>query len=1055
MKKTKGYRKSVNHGWVKFSSSNIWHRNSKSGKKQRKKIVLLILGAIILIWVFWFSKNVIQGLPDVSQINNMVFSEATIIEDRNGKELYKLYEENREYVPFSWISENMINALVAMEDQRYWEHNWLDPMGILRAWISNVLNPWWGMQGASTIPQQLLKNLLLNKDLKRETFQEKVIRKLRELLLTWKLNSVLEKEIKKEQPKINKDDLHKAMKDKVLELYLNYIAFWNNAFGIEAASKTYFSKSAKDLDVLESSILASIPKSPTIYNPYKNRQRVIWGINIVDNDWQNVSETENIEKLVAAALSKKLDAMDIQKDGSFISIIENLWSISVTDSGSVYSAKYVIWRKDYALMRMYEEWYITQNELKQSFLQWISYQLRKNRVEMLAPHFVQWIIEELEKKYDKDTLFKWWIVIKTTLDLDVQKEAETALRENMSVLQQNWANNSSMIYLDSKNGDILAYVWSIDYFDDKIQWQNDMVRSYRQSWSAIKPFIYALGFQRLALTLDTPIFDIPFEIGEDKPNNADDKFSWLLPLKYALAHSRNIPATKMITALWWEAIAKPYLMDLWLSWVKKNIEYGYTLALWAAEITMMELANAYMHLSISKPAEINPILEIRSRDGSLIYQKEVEKQQEVIPPGIWYLIWNILSDPANRLAWWVSKFNVPWLSLWLKTGTSNAKTSRGNRPRDGWLATYNGSKVALFWAGNADGTPMNRNAFGGTIHAGPMKSFFTSLVKNNYITNDTIKSVDTTPVSISKITWKIANENTPSEFVVSTLRYNRWIALEEDWEMKSFEYDSLCNGAQSQNTPLDSLKKWYVIQPTTIIPSKMDLNDITMWRKEWSSFTWDMPEWWFVSWNITYNYPNIFIEAPVDPCNERWAKEDTDINIDVMNPTANDVVSNKFSLWYSVNAQRGLKSVLVFADDKQIAQFSYNGKNKYINDLTSVSSDLNDWEHNIRVVVVDAEWYSNTKTFDIEIVTKDSEAPFILEDKTKVQKLENGKYQVNIILDDKLSYIEYGRISIGEKTVFEFDWKAAVFTLDQISPVTVLAKDAYGNIMEEDITLHE
>ncbi|HCB52150.1 TPA: hypothetical protein DEP21_06385 [Patescibacteria group bacterium] len=97
---------------------------------------------------------------------------------------------------------------------------------------------------------------------------------------------------------------------------------------------------------------------------------------------------------------------------------------------------------------------------------------------------------------------------------------------------------------------------------------------------------------------------------------------------------------------------------------------------------MLQLAKAYTYLSAVTPAEINPILEIRSRDGSLIYQKEVVQKEKIIEPGISYLIWKILSDPGNRLAGWVSKFNVKGLSLALKTGTSNAKTDKGNRPRD-------------------------------------------------------------------------------------------------------------------------------------------------------------------------------------------------------------------------------------------------------------------------------------------------------------------------------------------------------------------------------------
>ena len=88
-------------------------------------------------------------------------------------------------------------------------------------------------------------------------------------------------------------------------------------------------------------------------------------------------------------------------------------------------------------------------------------------------------------------------------------------------MQENGANNSSMIYLDSKNGDVLAYVGSINYFDEKIKGQNDMVQRPRQSGSSIKPFIYSLGLQNLPLTIDTPIYDIPFKIGPDTPDNAD------------------------------------------------------------------------------------------------------------------------------------------------------------------------------------------------------------------------------------------------------------------------------------------------------------------------------------------------------------------------------------------------------------------------------------------------------------------------------------------------------------------------------------------------------
>lgn len=137
------------------------------------------------------------------------------------------------------------------------------------------------------------------------------------------------------------------------------------------------------------------------------------------------------------------------------------------------------------------------------------------------------------------------------------------------------------------------------------------------------------------------------------------------------------------------------------------------MALGAAEVTMLEFANAYAHLTTSTPAIIDPILEVRSRDGSILYQKTGEHlQDEVIKPGIVSLMWKILSDPLNRIPERENKFTVSGLKYALKAGTSNAKTDRGNRARDGWLASYTPDKVMLFWAGNADGTPMNVNAFG-------------------------------------------------------------------------------------------------------------------------------------------------------------------------------------------------------------------------------------------------------------------------------------------------------------------------------------------------------
>jgi penicillin-binding protein 1A len=161
---------------------------------------LLLILSIVLARIFIY-----KDLPDVSQVKNMVFSQSTIIQDRNWVELYKVFAENRQYIDFKEVSSNMINAIIAIEDQRYWEHSGLDPMWLLRAAIKKVLNPSSRMQWASTIPQQFVRNILLTKD-------RKVQRKLKEIVLTKRLNGVIQKWVSKEQWSLNKDTLKREMK---------------------------------------------------------------------------------------------------------------------------------------------------------------------------------------------------------------------------------------------------------------------------------------------------------------------------------------------------------------------------------------------------------------------------------------------------------------------------------------------------------------------------------------------------------------------------------------------------------------------------------------------------------------------------------------------------------------------------------------------------------------------------------------------------------------------------------------------------------------------------
>ncbi len=1003
----------------------------------------------------------------------MVFSQATIIQDRNWKELYKVFAENREYIDFSGINTNMINAIVAVEDQRYREHSWLDPIWIFRAAVTKVLNPGTRLQWASTIPQQLVRNLLLTKD-------RQVQRKLKEMVLTKRLNWVINRRVTKEKWDLSASELKKEMKNKTLELYLNYISFWNNAFWIEAAAKTYFWIPAKDLNVLQSSILSSLPKWPSLYDPYKNRELLMWDIAVVDwygnsvsleqsfvsqtasawtwsSSWVSIAPPSNLKDQILLKFQQWLTNADLSNKknaNAFIKFIEWLWSFNVFYNGQEYTIKYKNWRKDLALWRMYEDWYIQQDELKNAFLQWLNYEFAKNTFPIKAPHFVQWIIEKLEEQYGKEMVTKWWLLVTTTLDYDIQQLAESALLDNVAVIQDNWANNSSLIYIDSYSWDVLAYVWSIDYFNTKIQWQNDMVRRARQSWSAIKPFIYSLWFEKLPLTLDTPIYDIPFKIWSDAPSNADDKFEWLLPLKLALWHSRNIPSTKMLLSLWWEETAKPFLNKLWLSWVNMQIPYWYTLALWAAEVTMLELATAYSNLTMWwKPAYINPILEIKSSNGAIIYQKTIQYRDQVIKPWIVYLMWKILSDPANRVIWWVNKFNVKWLTYALKTWTSNVKTEKWNRPRDWRLAAYTPDKVLLFRAWNADATPMNKNAFGWTIHANPVKKIMWELLARWYIKNTDMTKVEVAWATISKISGKLAWAGTPADLTVSTMWYIKSMPSSTDDWATAIQYDSSCNGKFSPFTPVDQAKNWYVIVPSTFMPSEMDLKEITDRWKQSTQLSWVNP----MSWKVTYTYNNIFLEEPKDFCPGRNAEESADIKVKIVKPLDDASVSAKTSIRFDISSPKAIKTVSVLVDQLPVWSFDYAAWRKNISDIKHIDMKIiKDWKHTLQLMAIDDEWFSNSETIEINVISSDNQAPFMVEDKAVVKANTDWTYTVMLLFDDALSAIEWWKfLGFSWEIINEFKNNFASFQVTSLSTLSLEVKDSYWNILNQTIDLNK
>ncbi|MEX0668247.1 MAG: PBP1A family penicillin-binding protein [Candidatus Saccharimonadales bacterium] len=220
--------------------------------------ILGVAAGILLLLVIGLFLYFARDLPSPGQINAQALDQTTKFYDRSGEHLlYEVYgDENRTYIDLEDISENVINATIAIEDRNFYQQGAFSSLGILRAAIYNVLDVGNGLQGGSTITQQYVKNALL-------TPEQTISRKVKELILSMQIEQLYDK-------------------NDILELYLNEIGYGAQAYGAQAASQMYFSKDASDITLDEAALLAALPQAPTYYSPYgQNIEALEWRMDAV------------------------------------------------------------------------------------------------------------------------------------------------------------------------------------------------------------------------------------------------------------------------------------------------------------------------------------------------------------------------------------------------------------------------------------------------------------------------------------------------------------------------------------------------------------------------------------------------------------------------------------------------------------------------------------------------------------------------------------------------------------------------------------------------------
>jgi len=441
------------------------------------------------------------------------------------------------------------------------------------------------------------------------------------------------------------------------------VYFGNLAYGVEAAARTYFGNSARELELAEAALLGGLTQSPVAYNPLVN---------------------------LDAARQRQQVVLNLMQKKGFVS------------------------ESEVQLARAEALHFVGQDPT--------GYQ---NAPGLIAPHFVTYVRNLLETEYGAEAVNDGGMSVVTTLDLDLQQRAEAIIRAHLDALSQLTRHGSApdfnvhdgaLVAIEPGTGDILAMVGSADYFDRKIDGAVNVALANRQPGSAIKPITYATAFA-WDYTPATVLSDVPtaFTTREGlpyQPQNYDHTWHGPMSLRQALATSNNIIAVKVLDHVGIDAMIAT-AQSLGISTFGGDRHFGLSLTLAGGEVSLLELTGAYATFANAGDwLAPRAILAVTTDDATPQRVLSVLRQPSSVNAPVAYLITSILSDDGARIGAFgedsVLKLSRP----------AAAKTGTTTDWRDNWTLGYTPDLAVGVWVGNADNTPMYQVS--GITGAGPI-----------------------------------------------------------------------------------------------------------------------------------------------------------------------------------------------------------------------------------------------------------------------------------------------------------------------------------------------
>lgn len=378
-------------------------------------------------------------------------------------------------------------------------------------------------------------------------------------------------------------------------------------------------------------------------------------------------------------------------------------------------------RQKYVLAQMTKYSFISQDEANAALAQPLS--LRSNKFGLKAPHFVHMIIQQLEEEFGEEVFRTNGLQIFTTLDYDLQLKAEQIIERHVDSLQKNHVTNGALIAMDVRTNQILVWVGSKDYFNEKIDGAVDMVQALRQPGSSIKPLTYLAAFEK-GYTPATVLYDIPTQFETDQgpytPKNYDLQFHGPVRVRTALGSSFNIPAVKTLEYVGVENFIS-FLRKFGVRTLTQPSNfYGLALTLGGGEVRLIDMAHAYNIIAnYGIDRKDSTILKITDGEGKVLHEWHKPEENYILGThgkDHAYQIIDILKDPLARLPGF-GEGTVLEISheAAVKTGTTR-------NFRDNWTIGFTPDLLTAVWVGNADGSPMQNVS--GVDGAGPIWADF-------------------------------------------------------------------------------------------------------------------------------------------------------------------------------------------------------------------------------------------------------------------------------------------------------------------------------------------